>query len=99
MAVIRFTPEDIERWEVESQEPRGDIVEVTVSEVGICEGAGCYSGLADIHPHVTCRWENGAVRREAIPLTVDEQRDWLLQHRRDLYVDWLSDKDWARGEL
>ena len=99
MAVIRFTREDIERWEVESQEPAGEIVEATVSDIGICEGEGCHNGFADIHAHVTCRWENGAVRREHIPMNTEQQRDWLLRHRRDLYQDWLSGKGWAHGEL
>jgi hypothetical protein len=97
--IIELAHEDIERWRIESQPPQGQLVEVTVSDIEICEGMGCYCGLADIYPHVVCRWENGAKRREPIPLPLSVQRDWLLTHRRELYPDWLSGESWAHGEL
>ncbi len=95
---IRITPEDLKRYRIESQEPAGELKLVTVSTIRICEGEGCYSGVADIHAHVTALWANGAVRRQPIPLTRDEQRDWLLENRPDLLEVWQSGDGWMRGE-
>lgn len=97
--LIHITSDEAKRWEVESRAPQGELVDITVSDIHICEGAGCYSGFADVHPHLMRRWENGAARREPIELTWSQQRDWLLEHRRDLYLNWLSGKGWAHGEL
>jgi hypothetical protein len=94
---IRITAKDLERYRIESQEPSGALTEVTVSAAHICEGEGCYSGIADVHAHVTARWTNGAVRREPIALTRDEQREWLLANRPDLLDDWQSGDGWMHG--
>src|SRR5262245_51162893 len=90
--IVRFTKEDLERWRVESQEPAGDLTLITVGDARICEGEGGYNGIADIHAHVTARWANGAMRREPIPLSREEQRDWLIENRPDLLADWETAK-------
>lgn len=95
---MEVTADEIERWRIESQLPGGNLAEVTIGEIEICESMGCYSG-ADIHSHLTARWENGAKRREPIPLSADEQRAWLLAHRPDLYPDWRRGEGWAHREL
>jgi hypothetical protein len=97
--MVRLTAEGLHRWNTESQEPRGDISEITVSAVGICEGAGCNNGFADIHAHLTVRWTNGAVRRWRFDPEHQEQRDWLAAHRPDLLSDWEAGDGWAWKEL
>jgi hypothetical protein len=91
---IHIPPEDVRRWEIESQQPEGPLTEVTVSDLCICEGMGCYSGITDIHAHVTATWANGAKRREPISMSREEQRAWLVRHRPDLLSDWEDGADW-----
>src|SRR5437899_2737155 len=98
MIVWHITPEDFERYRIESQEPEGDLVEVTVGDLEICEGMGCYTGMADIHAHITARWSNGAKRREPISAGKDEQRRWLADHRPDLLGDWEEGHGWLWNE-
>jgi hypothetical protein len=99
MTMFRISREALERWNRESQKPAGAVVSMIVSDIDICEGAGCYSGCPDIHAHVIAEWENGAKRTQPVPLDYDEQRAWLLQRRRDVYDDWRRGDGWAWKEL